>query len=86
MSDKVTAIMQEVSDTPPWAYTYRERPADLLEIRAEELQAILEAHVRPLEVALTAIYLTRSNSPDLAPWRMAEKALGRDCQSRDRTS
>jgi hypothetical protein len=41
----VAAIMQEVSDTPPWAYTYRERPDDLIEIRASELEAILTAHL-----------------------------------------
>ena len=41
----IDQILSEVADTPPWAYTYRERPIDLLEIRASELQAILEAHL-----------------------------------------
>ena len=45
MSSKIRDIMQEVNDLPPWAYTYTERPEDLLEIRASELQAILEAHL-----------------------------------------
>jgi hypothetical protein len=36
-------ILQEVNDLAPWAYTYRERPDDLLEIRASDLEAILRA-------------------------------------------
>lgn len=46
----ITAIMQEINDTPPWAYTYRERPGDLLEIRASELEAILSAHLEALRL------------------------------------
>lgn len=40
-----TAVVQEVSDLPPVAYSYRERPADVLEVRATELQTIVAAHV-----------------------------------------
>jgi len=43
--DIVGEIMQEVVDVSPWAYTYRERPDDLIEIRASELEAILSAHL-----------------------------------------
>jgi hypothetical protein len=39
----VSRILQAVNDLPPWAYTYQERPDDLLEIRAGELEAILRA-------------------------------------------
>lgn len=39
----VIQVLQEVHDTPPWAYTYKERPDDLLEIRSSELEAILWA-------------------------------------------
>jgi hypothetical protein len=41
----VAAILQEISNLPPWPYTYRERPDDLLEIRASDLEAILRAHL-----------------------------------------
>lgn len=45
--DVVAGILQEVNDLPPWAYTYTERPDDLLEVRASELEAILRAHLLP---------------------------------------
>jgi hypothetical protein len=48
-------IIQEVNDTPPWEYTYKQRPDDLVEIRASELEAILEAHItEAVEMALKA--------------------------------
>jgi hypothetical protein len=37
----VAEIMREVNDCPPFSYTYKTRPDDLLEIRASELEAIL---------------------------------------------
>ncbi len=44
----VLRIMQEVNDLSPWAHTYQERPDDLLEVRAAQLELILRAVLEPV--------------------------------------
>lgn len=57
-------ILQEVNDLSPWAYSYTERPDNLLEVRASELAAIVSAHVEGLasEVGRLTVDVMRQSS------------------------
>jgi hypothetical protein len=49
IEDLSTEIVREVSDLAPWAYSYKERPDDLLEVRASELESIIREQLAALE-------------------------------------